>query len=220
MKMLRRLPKILRFIPGTAQDVRAYFLTLQYWLAGSSDNVVGMVQLPGRPLRRRPAPRPARRRQGGPAGRVPGGGRLSPAPGGPHRRARRGAAPGPASRGTVGLLLMRSYLLAGNTAHYDGVIAAHGGPRPARDPGLRHRPRLAAGDREVLLRRRPAGGRCAWSRSPASRWSAAPPTTTPGPPRRCWPGWTCPISPRRRSSSRRWTSGKTPTAACCRSSPP
>ena len=29
MKMLRRLPKILRFIPGTAQDVRAYFLTLQ-----------------------------------------------------------------------------------------------------------------------------------------------------------------------------------------------
>ncbi|MBT8447691.1 MAG: DUF3479 domain-containing protein, partial [Gammaproteobacteria bacterium] len=38
--MLRRLPKILRFIPGTAQDVRAYFLTLQYWLAGSEHNVV------------------------------------------------------------------------------------------------------------------------------------------------------------------------------------
>ena len=44
MKMLRRLPKILRFIPGTAQDVRAYFLTLQYWLAGSDDNVVAMVR--------------------------------------------------------------------------------------------------------------------------------------------------------------------------------
>ncbi len=43
MRMLRRLPKILRFIPGTAQDVRAYFLTLQYWLAGSDDNVVAMV---------------------------------------------------------------------------------------------------------------------------------------------------------------------------------
>jgi magnesium chelatase subunit H len=27
MAMLRRLPKLLRFIPGTAQDVRAYFLT-------------------------------------------------------------------------------------------------------------------------------------------------------------------------------------------------
>ena len=33
MKVLRRLPKLLKFIPGTAQDVRAYFLTLQYWLA-------------------------------------------------------------------------------------------------------------------------------------------------------------------------------------------
>ena len=45
MKMLRRLPQILRFIPGTAQDVRAYFLTLQYWLAGSDDNVANMVRL-------------------------------------------------------------------------------------------------------------------------------------------------------------------------------
>jgi magnesium chelatase subunit H len=45
MKMLRRLPKILRFIPGTAQDVRAYFLTLQYWLAGSEANVANLVRL-------------------------------------------------------------------------------------------------------------------------------------------------------------------------------
>ena len=44
MKMLRRLPKILKYIPGTAQDVRAYFLTLQYWLAGSEENVVAMVR--------------------------------------------------------------------------------------------------------------------------------------------------------------------------------
>ena len=44
MKMLRRLPKLLRFIPGTAQDVRAYFLTLQYWLAGSDDNVCNLVR--------------------------------------------------------------------------------------------------------------------------------------------------------------------------------
>src|SRR5271165_6080399 len=35
LAMLRRIPRILRFIPGPAQDVRAYFLTLQYWLAGS-----------------------------------------------------------------------------------------------------------------------------------------------------------------------------------------
>jgi magnesium chelatase subunit H len=43
MRMLRRLPKILRFIPGAAQDVRAYFLTLQYWLAGSEANVGRLV---------------------------------------------------------------------------------------------------------------------------------------------------------------------------------
>jgi len=30
MRMLRRLPKILKYIPGTAQDMRQYFLTLQY----------------------------------------------------------------------------------------------------------------------------------------------------------------------------------------------
>ncbi len=44
MKMLRRMPKLLRFIPGTAQDVRAYFLTLQYWLAGSDENIQHMVR--------------------------------------------------------------------------------------------------------------------------------------------------------------------------------
>ena len=43
MKMLRRIPRLLKFIPGAAQDVRAYLLTLQYWLAGSDDNVVNLV---------------------------------------------------------------------------------------------------------------------------------------------------------------------------------
>ena len=45
MKMLRRLPKLMRFIPGTAQDMRAYFLALQYWLAGSEQNLVNMVRM-------------------------------------------------------------------------------------------------------------------------------------------------------------------------------
>ncbi|MFX5534016.1 DUF3479 domain-containing protein, partial [Acinetobacter baumannii] len=45
MKMLRQLPKLLRFIPGTAQDMRAYFLTLQYWLAGSEQNIANMIRL-------------------------------------------------------------------------------------------------------------------------------------------------------------------------------
>jgi magnesium chelatase subunit H len=39
MALLRRLPKILRFIPGKAQDLRAWFLSMQYWLGGSDDNI-------------------------------------------------------------------------------------------------------------------------------------------------------------------------------------
>ena len=81
MKMLRRLPKILRFIPGTAQDVRAYFLTLQYWLAGSEENVANMVHF----LVDRYADGPRRALRGvaqaARAGRVSGGRRLSPAHG-------------------------------------------------------------------------------------------------------------------------------------------
>lgn len=45
MRMLRRLPHILRFIPGTAQDVRAYFLALQYWLGGSQENIADLVRM-------------------------------------------------------------------------------------------------------------------------------------------------------------------------------
>ncbi|MEL6968517.1 MAG: DUF3479 domain-containing protein, partial [Pseudomonadota bacterium] len=43
-RMLRRLPKLLRYIPGTAQDVRAYFLTLQYFLSGSDENLANLVK--------------------------------------------------------------------------------------------------------------------------------------------------------------------------------
>ncbi|MEO0692415.1 MAG: DUF3479 domain-containing protein, partial [Pseudomonadota bacterium] len=35
MAMLRRLPKIQKFIPGKAQDLRAWFMVMQYWLGGS-----------------------------------------------------------------------------------------------------------------------------------------------------------------------------------------
>src|SRR6201996_7559202 len=44
MKMLRQMPRLLRFIPGKAQDLRAYFLTLQYWLAGSEQNFASLVR--------------------------------------------------------------------------------------------------------------------------------------------------------------------------------
>ena len=43
MTMLRRLPKLLRLIPGTAQDLRVFFLMMQYWLAGSEENLRRMM---------------------------------------------------------------------------------------------------------------------------------------------------------------------------------
>jgi len=44
MKMLRRLPKILKLIPGKSQDLRAWFLCMQYWLGGSDANTEQMVR--------------------------------------------------------------------------------------------------------------------------------------------------------------------------------
>ncbi len=123
MKMLRRIPQILRFVPGTAQDVRAYFLTLQYWLAGSEANVVHMVKF----LIDRYADGPRRVLRGTLKTQAPVD---YPEVGVYHPRLagrmaeRADALPAAGTRGTVGVLLMRSYLLAGNTAHYDGVIGA------------------------------------------------------------------------------------------------
>jgi magnesium chelatase subunit H len=122
MKMLRRVPQILRFIPGTAQDVRAYFLVLQYWLAGSQENVVGLVRL--LVDRYADGPRRVLRGQARPEAPIeyPEVGVYHPRMAG--RMAHEAAALPAGSGATVGLLLMRSYLLAGNTGHYDGVIAA------------------------------------------------------------------------------------------------
>lgn len=44
MRMLRRLPRILKLIPGKAQDLRAWFLMMQYWLGASDDNIEAMVR--------------------------------------------------------------------------------------------------------------------------------------------------------------------------------
>jgi magnesium chelatase subunit H len=123
MRMLRELPKLLRFIPGTAQDVRAYFLGLQYWLAGTEENLGNMIRLL------------VNRYAAGPRARLAGSLRVAapvqyPDVGLYHPRAegriveRLDALPRGGGAGTVGLLVMRSYLLAGNSAHYDGVIAA------------------------------------------------------------------------------------------------
>jgi hypothetical protein len=86
------LPKMLRFIPGTAQDVRAYFLTLQYWLAGSEQNIAHGAPCwsTATPTAARGA---ARHAQGGHAGGVPGRRRLHPRMKGAITSAREAAAP-------------------------------------------------------------------------------------------------------------------------------
>lgn len=143
LSVLRRLPRILRFIPGTAQDLRVYFLTLQYWLAGSEENLARMIQLL------------VRRYASGPRASL----RQLPEPGAPidypevgiyHPGIDSGIsaeldalpnprAPASKTRGTVGLLLMRSYALAGNSRHYDAVI------KSLEDRGLRVIPAFASG---------------------------------------------------------------------------
>ncbi len=149
MAMLRRLPKILRFIPGTAQDVRAYFLTLQYLLAGSEENIANMVRL----LVDRYADGLRRGLRGnvstGMPVEYPDTGLYHPRlPGRISESVE--ALPRPARPGgtTVGVLVMRSYVLAGNTAHYDAVIAAleARGHRviPAFACGLDSRPAIEA----------------------------------------------------------------------------
>jgi len=124
MKMLRNLPRLLRFIPGTAQDVRAYFLVLSYWLAGSDTNLANLMRL----LVSRYAAGPRK----GLGGRLKAEAPIEyPDVGLYHPRARKTVFESldrlPANHmaaGTVGVLIMRSYVLAGNAAHYDGVIAA------------------------------------------------------------------------------------------------
>ena len=126
LAMLRRIPKILRFIPGAAQDVRAYFLTLQYWLAGSDENFANLVRFLASRYAGGANAHLRQRLKAAPPIEYPGSRRLSSA----HApaalaRARTSCRIRQArSRGVVGLLLMRSYILANNTAHYDAVIAA------------------------------------------------------------------------------------------------
>ena len=138
MAMLRRLPKLLRFIPGTAQDMRAYFLTLQYWLAGSEANIANMIRL----LVDRYADGPRKALRGVVKAQPP----VDYADIGVYHPAikeritdSRDALPPGGTHGTVGLLLLRSYLLAGNTGHYDGVIKAF------EAKGLRVIPAFASG---------------------------------------------------------------------------
>lgn len=122
LNVLRQLPKLLKFIPGTAQDVRSWFLAMQYWLAGSDTNLANLVKM----LVNRYAAGARAVLKGSltvdDPEEYPEVGVYHPSL--PGRGIAEDAAklPKKGKNGTVGLLVGRSYLLAGNTAHYDAVI--------------------------------------------------------------------------------------------------
>ena len=126
MTALKAMPALLKFIPGPAQDVRVYLLSMQYWLAGSSENIANLIRLhvekyangPRKVLRDRVRAEPPRT--------FPEIGLWHP----DLTRAEHGiteslqALPRQGSSGTVGLLLGRSYLLADNVKHYAAMVRA------------------------------------------------------------------------------------------------
>ncbi|KAA9006873.1 cobaltochelatase subunit CobN [Histidinibacterium aquaticum] len=137
MRMLKRLPKILRLIPGKAQDLRAWFLSMQYWLGGSDDNIAEMLRF----LVGRYADRPefSGREAHDPVD-YPELGLYHPDLPGTRITTDPDAVPAPEGAvATVGLLLMRSYILASDRAHYDAVIRAF------EAKGLRVLPAFAGG---------------------------------------------------------------------------
>ena len=192
MKMLRRLPKLMKFIPGTAQDVRAYFLALQYWLAGSEENLANMVRLLVDRYARGPRQSLAGTIRTAQPVEYPDVGLYHPRASG---RIVERVEHLPASSeavGTVGLIVMRSYVLAGNAAHYDGAIAA------LESKGLRVIPAFSSG-----LDARPAVERY-FLRDGVATVDAVvsltgfslvggPPTTTRARQKTSSPKWMCPI---------------------------
>ena len=142
MTMLRRLPKLLLLIPGTAQDLRVFFLVMRFWLAGSEENLRRMMHLlVGRYAQ---GPRAALRAcaQSHDPIEYPEVGVYHPRMKSRLSEKLRDLPPGPKglkNAPTVGLLMLRSYLLSGNTAHYDAVIDA------CEAKGLRVIPAFASG---------------------------------------------------------------------------
>lgn len=124
MTMLRTLPKLLKFIPGTAQDVRAYFLSLQYWLGGTDVNVANLIRLHVDRYAAGPRATLKGKLKVGDPEVYPEVGVYHPDLDNRGITEDRAALPTAGKAGTVGVLVGRSYLLAGNTAHYDAVIRA------------------------------------------------------------------------------------------------
>ena len=122
MKTLRRLPKILRLIPGKSQDLRNWFLSMQYWLGGSDDNIEQMVRMLVSRYAKGQDWKPVK--VAAPI-EYPDCGVYHPDLPGHHISTNLAELPGPvAPVATIGILMLRSYILSSDCAHYDAVIRA------------------------------------------------------------------------------------------------
>ena len=119
MRMLRRLPKILKYIPGKAQDLRAWFLVMQYWLGGTDENIEEMLRFL---ISRYSHIDSWRRVKAEPPREYPNVGVYHPNLKGRISEDLTDIPEVKKPIATIGLLLMRSYVLSGDTAHYDKVI--------------------------------------------------------------------------------------------------
>ena len=136
-KMLRRLPKILRLIPGKSQDLRAWFLSMQYWLGGSDENIESMVRFI---LSRYATSRPEwMGTQVDLPIEYPEVGLYHPDLPAKGIVTNINDLPIKGDGPTVGVLMLRSYILAGDTAHYDHVV------RTFEARGMRVIPAFAGG---------------------------------------------------------------------------
>ncbi len=136
MKMLRRIPKILKLIPGKSQDLRAWFLSMQYWLGGSDTNIENMVRFL---ISRYTHVTEWRRIKSAEPVEYPEVGLYHPDLPDLHITTNLADLKHKGNGPTVGLLMLRSYILAGDTAHYDHVI------RTFEARGMRVIPAFAGG---------------------------------------------------------------------------
>ena len=125
MRALKAMPKLLKFIPGPAQDVRVYLLSIQYWLAGTAENIANLIRLHVEKYANGPRKVLRERVKAAPPRNYPEVGLWHPSLLGDLGITESlSALPAAGDAGTVGVLLGRSYLLAGNVAHYVAVVRA------------------------------------------------------------------------------------------------
>ena len=210
MAVLRRLPKLLKYIPGDRagpEELLPHHAILAVGLRGEHRRD---GPLPGRPLRRRRAARPARRLSAlDEPEDYPDVGLYHPRATTPDRFRRRSELPtGRRPRRGVGrpapAALLRAFGRYRPLRRGDRRARSAG---PARVAGLRQRPRRAAGDREVFRARRRAGNRRGCLPGRLLPGGRARLQRRDAPPRTSSRGSTCPTSSASRWSFRRWKAG-------------